>query len=402
MTALLPIKLNPIRLLLAGVLLTAALAVGMARAQDANAARGMEIALQDDPVFVTQNYFNRERAFSHARALGVTRLRINVSWAYSVVRDQRNDRTKPDNVGFVWGTIDSAIDAAARHGIRVHLSLTGPAPAWATGNRRVGPNRPNPGLYAEFVRAAAQHFKGRVDRYSIWNEPNWHSWLNPLRSSPGLYRALYQAGYPAIKQEDPRAKVLIGETVPYARRGLSTAPLKWLRRLFCVNARYRRVRRCTPLRADGYAHHPYEFKNSPKFKFPGRDNATIGTLSNLTRGLARLRRARVLRGGRSIYLTEYGYFARGRRALRARTRSRYLQQGFQIALRNRAVKSQLQYLLVSPPRRFAFAFFDLGLMSVRGKKYAQYNALRRWFRKNRRKVKRPGRAISLPPAPASG
>ena len=400
MTALLPIKLSPIRVLLAGVLLTAALAMGMARAQDANAARGMEIALQDDPVFVGQSYFGRERAFREARALGVSRIRMNMSWAYSVVREQRNARTKPANVVFNWGDFDSAIDAAARHGIRVHLSLTGPAPAWGAGNRRIGPNRPDPAGYGEFVRAAAKHFKGRVDRYSIWNEPNWHSWLNPLRSSAKIYRQLYIEGYTAIKDEDPRAKVLIGETVPYARRGLAMAPLAWLRRVLCVNKNYRRVGRCAPLRADGYAHHPYEFKNAPTFKFPGKDNATMGTLGNLKRGLDRLRRAGALRGGRSIYLTEFGYFASGRRALPARRRSRYLQQGFQLALRSSRVKSQLQYLLVSPPKRFAFSFFDLGLVSVRGKRSPQYNALRRWYRKNRRKVKRAPRQINLPPAPA--
>ena len=400
MTALLPLKLNPIRVLLAGVLLAATLAAGMARADQAEAARGMEVALQDDPVFVTQNYFDRERGFQYARALGVTRLKINVSWAFSVAPSQRNDRTKPANVTFAWGTIDDAIDAAARNGIRVHVALTGPAPAWATGNRRLGPNRPNSKLYAEFVRAAAEHFKGRVDRYSIWNEPNWHSWLNPLRSSPALYRALYLAGYTEIKRVDPSARVLIGETVPFARRGLSTAPLAWLRRMLCVNKNYRRKGRCTPLRADGYAHHPYEFKNAPTFQYPGKDNVTIGTLSRLTRGLRRLRRAGVLRGARSIHLTEFGYFARGRRALSVRKRTRYLQKGFSIALKNRAVKTQLQYLLVSPPKRFAFSFFDLGLVSTTGRRYPQYKALRSWYRRNKRKVKRPGKAITLPPRPS--
>ena len=77
----------------------------------------------------------------------------------------------------------------------------------------------------------AQHFAGRVDRYSIWNEPNWRTWLGPLKSAPATYRQLYSRGYKAIKQADPRAKVLIGETSPFARPGMSTAPLDFLRKV---------------------------------------------------------------------------------------------------------------------------------------------------------------------------
>ena len=80
---------------------------------------------------------------------------------------------------------------------------------------------------------------------------------------------------------------------------------------------------------------------------------TIGTLSRLTKALDKLSRAGVLRkngGGRMpVYLTEYGYFASGKRALPTKTRSRYLQQAYTIALKNGRVKSQLQYLLPTLP-----------------------------------------------------
>jgi hypothetical protein len=63
------------------------------------------------------------------------------------------------------------------------------------------------------------------------------------------------------------------------------------------------------------------------------------------------------------------------------------------------VKSQLQYLLVQPSRSTRAAFFDLGLVTMSGKRNTNYNALKRWYGKNRGKVKRPGAAITLPPAP---
>ena len=77
--------------------------------------------------------------------------------------------------------------------------------------------------FGQFAQLAAEHFAGRVDRYSVWNEPNWKSWLNP--PSGHLYRSLYLKAYAAVRKADPDAKILIGETSPYARKGLSVAPL---------------------------------------------------------------------------------------------------------------------------------------------------------------------------------
>ncbi len=286
--------------------------------------------------------------------------------------------------------------------MRVHLSLAGPAPAWATSNKKVGPRNPNSDDYEEWVGRAVDHFKGRVDRYSIWNEPNWFTWLAPLSTAPRQYRQLFTKGYRAIKTRDSRAKVLIGETVPYRQRGRSTAPLAFLRALGCVNRRYR-ARRCPGLRADGYAHHPYDFQRAPNRPRRGADNATIGALSHLTRGLDRLRRVGALNkvggGNLPIYLTEHGYFASGRRQVRRRLQGPYLKQSFQIAYRNRRVRSMLQYLVISPPPGSSQRFFDTGLVTTRGRKHPTFFGLRSFWRQYRRKVKRPGRPIVLPPAP---
>jgi hypothetical protein len=373
---------------------------------DTRAARGLELALQDDATFlVGGKRVPRERAFDYARQLGVTRLRVNVLWAYTMPEAIYEARRKPAQIPYQFEQFDSLVDAAADHGIRIHLSLSGPAPRWARPKASVRQAwyKPNTREFGIFAGVVAEHFAGRVDRYSIWNEPNWRTWLGPLKSAPALYRSLYTRGYKAIKDADRRAKVLIGETSPYERRGLSTAPLAFLRKVACVNSKYKRVGSCPRLKADGYAHHPYDFNHSPAFKYPGADNVTIGTLPRLTKALDRLSRAgalRTSRGGRMpIYLTEYGYFATGHRALAPKTRSRYLQQAYSIALKNSRVKSQLQYLLVSPPRRSSSAFFNLALLSNSGKKYPQFGALQRWFKANRGKVRRPGSSIALPAAP---
>ncbi|HEY6780945.1 MAG TPA: hypothetical protein VI111_08330, partial [Thermoleophilaceae bacterium] len=343
-----------------------------------------------------------DKAYSFLRSLGVTRLRVNVLWAYALPKAEYNARTKPATRSYNFSQYQTMIDEAAAHGIRVHASLTGPAPRWATGDRRkVSGFKPDAGAYAEFATAAATAFQGRVDRYSIWNEPNWKTWLGPIASQANLYRALYTKGYAAVKQADPRAKVLIAETSPSGRAGFSQSPLAFLRGLTCVNAKYKKTRSCPALKADGYAHHPYDFAHAPTFQGKNQDDVTIGTLSRLTRALDKLSRAGRLRqngGGRMpLYLTEYGYFSSGHRAVKKSLRVKWLQQAYSIALANGRVKSQLQYLLIAPPRQSSSAFFNLALMTTQGKKYPTYNALSSWYRGHRGKVKRPGGSITLPP-----
>jgi hypothetical protein len=400
---------RPARALLTALVAAAAVLTGcLIDVGDSKASRGMELAIQDDAVFVNGVYksWRGDKPFDAARALGVTRQRVNVQWAYTMPAKQFNARKKPAVVKYNFGGYDQLIDRAAQNGVRVHISLTGPAPRWANA-RHFMPKRawykPNATEFGKFATLVAEHFKGRVDRYSIWNEPNYKTWLGPLTSGPALYRQLYVKGYAAIKAADPAAKVLIGETAPFSKAGLSTSPLAFLRAVTCVNTKYKRTRSCPKLKADGYAHHPYDFAHAPNYQYPGTDNVTIGTLSRLTRALDKLSRAGVLRmngGGRMpLYLTEYGYFASGHRALSKTLRSRYLKQAYSIALKNSRVKSQLQYLLVSPPRGARASFFDLGIVSTSGKRNVGYTALRSWYGKNRGKVKRPGAAITLPPAP---
>jgi Cellulase (glycosyl hydrolase family 5) len=374
----------------------------------AHAARGMEVALEDEPVFLNQFYYNRDQAFQQARALGVTRLRINIGWGPSL-GGQQNLRFPPSAPKYNFAKIDNLVDAANQYGIRIQMTLTGPAPAFATGTHRVGAYQPNAKYFGKFAAAVAAHFRGRVDRYSIWNEPNYVGWLAPLRQQPSLYRALYIAGYKAIKTADRGAKVFIGETAPYSIRRLATSPIAFLRAVTCVDGSYHHVRGCTgprTLRADGYAHHPYDFKHPPNYRYPGADNATLGTTKNLTRALDKLKKAKVLKPNRGshmpLYFTEYGYFASGRRRIADSKRARWLPQAFAMALKMPRVKQMLQYLLVQPPSKLAAgAFFDLSIVSSSGHPESPFNALLAWSQQAQaaHQILVPGGPFPLPQAP---
>ena len=161
----------------------------------------IELGVQDDPLIVRLptafGGFGADRLLAPARvdaaldALDVDTVRINVPWA-QVAGDRPGDPLR------LW-LYDEAVDRQRVAGRRVQLTLSGPAPAWATGNRREGPYEPSARRYAAFAGAIARHFRGRVARYAIWNEPNWWTLLRPRKRNARIYRRLYLRGNAAVR-----------------------------------------------------------------------------------------------------------------------------------------------------------------------------------------------------------
>jgi hypothetical protein len=396
---------------LAAVLALVVLALA---APAAHAANGMEVALQDDPVFLQRAYYDRDRALAQARELGVTRLRVSLGWA-AVLGAQASETTVPSPVVYDFSAYDALIDAAAPYGIRLQINLIPPAPAWATGDGKIGVNEPDPQLYGQFARAAAEHFRGRVDRFSLWNEPNHVGWLTPQSTAAAQYRELYLAGYRAIKRVDPATQILIGELVPYRNGSRSTSPLSFLRQLTCTRTAagipgargYRLAKQgsCAPLRADGLAHHPYDYLGPPERTYPGNDNVTIGTLGRLTSTLSELSRLGALSTPKhrpsGLYITEFGYFGAGANSHPDARRASYLRRSYQIAQRNPMVREMTQYLLVRPPRTYTGSYFDMAIVLPTGEPLAPFKELARWSKSAARRgqIAAPGAPVSLPPRP---
>ena len=361
----------------------------------AHAARGMEIGVQDDAQFLSADAATRAAAFAHARTLGAKALRANVPWA----------RVAVDPYTYDLSAYDRLIDEAAANGMRVQLTLAGPAPAWATADHAVSADHPDPALFARFAGFVAARYAGRVRALSIWNEPNWHNLLAPericgrvtvrkkkrvrkrrvcVKTSARVYRKLYVAGYAAIKASAPGMPVWMGETNPYVnRRKQSTAPLAWLRQLACADPVVRRG--CTGvLRADGYAHHPYAFDRSPSAKRTGRDNVTIANVGALSKALKKLRKRIRVRNG-SIYLTEFAYYSSGPNAKPEKKRATWTRKAFEIALKAPKVRQLLYYQLVDPPLS---APWRTGLIGASGKLHPAYGALEKFAKKRRKQLAR--------------
>lgn len=392
---------------LSRILLLAALATLAWSAVPAPASAGkqMEVAIQDDGLFIFQIYGDREAELARARAMGVTTIRMNILWWQVIPAAQRNQTSVPSPIRYDFSAWDSAIARARAYGIKVQLDLTGDPPAWACGNKRppyaCDGYRPSVPLFQHFVAATAQHFKGRVSRYSLWNEPNWYTWLSPHEESPILYRNLYMAGYNGIKAVDPGAEVVMGETAPHFQPGISMPPLQFIREMVCVNKKLKRTRtadqQCTggPLKLDAYSTHPYDFTHKPTKRLENPDELSMANIGRLPKLLNKLRKKGLIEPSTKkfpIYLTEFGYFVAGRRGVPERKRAGWITQAWQMAQEAKRIKQMIHYTWVSPPASSPSSYFDMGLLGNNGTPRASYFALRNWIQQAvaAGKLARPG------------
>jgi len=131
-----------------------------------------------------------------------------------------------------WETYDALVDACRAHGQLIFGNFAyGPAWRDRQGNvieqwKDYDPGTPEGvAKYAAFAAAAAARYKGKVDHWQIWNEPNGGFFYN---YGPEKYAALLAAAGKAIKQANPDAKVLALNSafcdVLFAERVLSRVP----------------------------------------------------------------------------------------------------------------------------------------------------------------------------------
>lgn len=318
----------------------------------ARPARAMEVGIQDTPVFVFQTYYSRVGALQKSIAFGVNTLRIDMYWG-----DYRR---------YGFGPYDQAVNAAVARGVRPQISLSGTPRYDPQGDRRIDWSNPSVKQYAGWAGLVARHYRGRVHRYSIWNEPNQCYFLSRSSCSYSnaavsqriaIYRTLYRAGYAAVKGADRSAQVLIGELAPINN------PLGFLTRVVSSPA-YRIV-------ADGFALHPYELASHRQVT----GISSTPRIKQVLRSLARSRRLRTARGGvPGLYYTELGY-VRGYGGIRTEAqRASRTVAAFRYA-RGQGVRQVVYYHLVGPPRGFPPDPFPSSILTASGGATATYTAL---------------------------
>ena len=117
-----------------------------------------------------------------------------------------------------WEKYDNIVDLAEQHGISVIARLDAP-PKWVHQNgaqSTPGDFAPPANFddYGDYVAAVADRYKGRVQYYQIWNEPNNYPEWGEQPVNPEDFTRLLCTAYRRIKEVDPNAKVLAPALTP--------------------------------------------------------------------------------------------------------------------------------------------------------------------------------------------
>jgi len=341
---------------------TAAALAALAVAGPAHASPTQESIIQDDPLLLdARSQAEVDDAFARLRSTGADRVRVSLFWFLVAPASADQQRPPGPYATEAWAPYDRIVRAAARTRTPLLVTLTGPAPAWATPGARCedapgrgcgeGVFRPGAREFGAFVRAAGERYPG-ITMWSIWNEPNYPSSLKPVwaanrprteeemvPASPRHYRGLIAAAWAGLLASGHGGdRILIGETAPRGGKnprelGNAMAPAEFVRELYCVNARHKpwtgqaaRARGCpdTPsarssfasenpglFRSQGWAHHPFSLARRrwhlPTWRHQLADNVAIGNLDHLVGTLDRCARAWGGPARKSLWITEYGY-----------------------------------------------------------------------------------------------
>ena len=417
-----------------------ALAAMLGLAAPAAASTTQESVFEDEHVLLSQGPEAQARGLDEMRALGADTIRTLVYWN-SIAP---SPRSKKRPAGFAgrnpaaypagsWDRYDDLVRGAAARGMEILFTPSSPIPAWASdckgsvAARRTC--RPHAKLFGDFVRALGTRYSGtyadenqgggvlpRVDRWSIWNEPNIAGWLTPQYVlagrrarlvAPGIYRRLVSAGTGALRATGHASDVmLLGETAPIGsspslvtsdpdlsrkqkRRELAklkSTPTAFLEGLFCMDSRGRRLTggaaralKCGGggrLAVSGYAHHPYTVGAfRPLNQKPPSGGITITTSSRLKRLLDRGARRGRIRRSLPIWYTEFGFQTNppDRAGVSFAKQAEFLNQADWIAFNDRRVRSVAQYKLLDET---SIVSFQTGLRRSNGALKPAYDAYR--------------------------
>jgi hypothetical protein len=383
----------------------------------ASAAGNAETSIMDDQLLLNEQDPDRlDRHMRRFRSLGIDRLRVSAFWDQIAPRPGRRQKPNFDasysgeGTRYHFANLDRVVAAAVRNDLDILISITTPAPLWATGDpsRKERTWKPKPGEFAMFASAVAKRYGHWADQFAVLNEPNQPGWLQPQTDrrgpyAPHHYRRLVRAAFPEIRAATD-ATILVGELASSGSRnrgpGSAIRPLAFLRAFGCVSRSFRRLdsgrcRNFKPASADAIGHHPYQFFSRPSRRSRHRDDAAIGDGRRLLRYLDRLvARGRLVsaRGGKlDVHYTEFGYqtdrpdpFA----GIPLRRQSRWLQEAARVAWRTPRVRSINQFRLtdgpVFPGGGFAaYREFQSGLMFRSMRKKPAYRSFRHPFVKTR-------------------
>jgi GH35 family endo-1,4-beta-xylanase len=242
---------------------------------------GLGIAAGGDLIYLNQD--SLDDYFQQLKDLGVIWVRYDIDWS----------AIQPENsMDYDWDGTDRVVATAQRYGIK-SLGVIDYAPEWARSEAIYDENKQYPpkdvDVFARFSGTVAKRYKGAVDAWEIWNEPNlelfWYAEPNAEK-----YSELLKVSYIEIKKADPNATVISGGlSVVGSDDRVNIQPIEFIEMLYDSGANEY---------CDGIAFHPYTYPVAPDYAADWNGWQQIGSIREIMENHGD--------GNKKIWITEYG------------------------------------------------------------------------------------------------
>ena len=190
-------------------------------------------------------------AFERIRQASARFVRISVDWRDVAPTNQPAtwNPEDPADPHYDWERPDDGVTRSVAAGL-VPVLMIEETPAWAEGCHSGDNCKPDGPALAAFTTAAARRYSGHfggLPRVRYWqglNEPNLSIYFNPQYEgdkavSVGLYRAIEEDFYAAVKAVDPTNLVVLAGLGPIAVPQYTIGPMRFARELLCMRGRER-------------------------------------------------------------------------------------------------------------------------------------------------------------------
>lgn len=149
---------------------------------------------------------------------------VRQSFAWQDIEPEKRDSSLSVEERYAWAEADAVLEDTETKGIQV-LARLDTAPFWAIKTDAQYDEIPfDTQRWGEFCSALATRYKGRIQSYQIWNEPNLNREWGEFPPSPTAYAELLAICATAIRQSDPAAIIMSAGLSPTGTRSVEAMP----------------------------------------------------------------------------------------------------------------------------------------------------------------------------------
>lgn len=172
----------------------------------------------------------REQAVQMAAAAGYQWLRQEFAWEDIEIHgkgDFEDRRHEPYRSA--WDKYDHIVALAEQYDMGLIVRLSNP-PSWsrAQPDDEIGTYAPPDDFadFADFAAAVAHRYRGRVQYYQLWNEPNIYPEWGSYAIDPEAYTQLLGQASRAVRLADPDAVIIAGALAATIELGPTAEPVQ--------------------------------------------------------------------------------------------------------------------------------------------------------------------------------